>query len=162
MKRRADSAFTLVELIVVMALLAIVLALSAPSLGRSMRERSLADEATRFLAATEYARDEAVSQGVPMIVWLDPRGQSFGVEQKAGFESDETRTKEFVVNPDITFASDATRKTNGAIVAVEFSPDGTPVATSVEEIRVSDRFQNRLTLTQTEDGWGYEILKEAR
>jgi type II secretion system protein H len=162
MKHRAAFAFTLVELVVVMALLAIVLALSAPSLGRSMRERSLADEATRFLAATEYARDEAVSQGVPTIVWLDPNGRSFGVESKAGFEGNETRAKEFAVHPDITFNCDATRKTNGVIVAMEFSPDGTPLPTNVEEVRVKDRLQNELALARTKDGWGYEIVKEVR
>jgi type II secretion system protein H len=162
MKPRAAHAFTLVELIVVMALLAIVLALSAPSLGRSMRERSLADEAARFLAATEYARNEAVSQGLPMIVWLDPQGRSFGVEPRAGFEGDDSRAKDFTAHPDVTFASEAARRVGGVIVAAEFSPEGTLLATSVGEVRVQDRFQNQLTLAQTEDGWGYEIVQETR
>jgi type II secretion system protein H len=162
MKPRVAHAFTLVELIVVMALLAMVLALSAPSLGRSMRERGLADEAARFLAATEYARNEAVSQGVPMIVWLDPQGQGFGVEPRAGFDGDAARAKDFAAHPDVTFVSNATRRMGGVIVAAEFSPEGTLLPTSVGEIQVQDRFQNQITLAQTEDGWGYEIVTEAR
>ena len=74
--------FTLIELIFVMALLTVVVGFAAPSLARSMRQRNLDGEATRLLAATEYARDEAVSQGVPMTVWINPDTQRFGVEPK--------------------------------------------------------------------------------
>ena len=56
-RARQPSAFTLVELIIVMALLAVVVAVAAPTLGRSMRERNLADEMARLLSATEYARN---------------------------------------------------------------------------------------------------------
>ena len=61
-----------------MALLAIVAALSVPSMSRSIRSRNVSGEAARFVAATEYGRDEAVSQGVPMIVWIDSAAQRFG------------------------------------------------------------------------------------
>src|ERR1051325_1837454 len=91
MRRRNDMAarpapgFTLVELILVMALLATLMALAAPSLSRSMRQRNLSQEATRFVALTESARDEAVSQGVPMVVWIDPVGGRFGMGPKTGY-----------------------------------------------------------------------------
>ena len=88
---RFSPGFTLAELVVVMALLAIVAALSVPSMSRSIRARNLRGEAARFVAATEYGRDEAVSQGVPMIVWIDAKAQRYGIEPKAGFDSDETR-----------------------------------------------------------------------
>ena len=54
-----------------MALLCVILGVAAPSLSRSMRQRNLTQEAARLLAATEYARDEAISRGVPMAVWID-------------------------------------------------------------------------------------------
>ena len=53
-RARSAEGFTLVELIIVMTLLAIVAALSVPSLSRSMRQRNLDEEATRLLALTEY------------------------------------------------------------------------------------------------------------
>src|SRR5437868_4204065 len=95
--------FTLVELILVMVLLTVVAAFAAPSLSRSMRQRNLAGEAARFVAATEYARDEAVSQGVPMTVWIDPSSQRFGVEAKTGYDASLTRDRDFVLNPDTHF-----------------------------------------------------------
>jgi type II secretion system protein H len=158
--RRPAFAFTLVELIVVMALLAVVLALSAPSLSRSMRQRSLDDEAARFHAATEYARNEAVSQGVPMIVWLDPEGLGFGVEARQGFVGDDTRNREFTLHEDIHLESDEKTKTNGVIVAMEFAPDGSPAASSVEEVRFIWRDEPPVHVAKTKDGWGYEIVKE--
>jgi len=152
--------FTLVELIIVMMLLATVTALSLPTLSRSMRQRHLAGEAARFLALTEYARDEAISQGVPTILWIDPASGRFGVEAKAGFTGDERRAREFEVNPDVHFEADAVPTKNGVAKAVEFAPDGTPDESSVESLRIADRFGSALTVARTLGRDSYEILKE--
>jgi len=154
--------FTLVELIIVMALLAVIAAISMPSLGRSMRERNLKDEAARFLAVTEYARNEAASQGVPMTVWIDPATQRFGVEAKTGYEGEESRAKHFALNPDVRFELERTATRNGLIDVAEFSPEGAPAAASIDAVKMADRFGGTLTLSRTADGWSYEILKEPR
>ena len=159
---RAALGFTLVELIFVMALLTIVAALAAPSLSRSMRQRNLDGEAARFLAATEYARDEAVSQGVPMTVWIDPAAQRFGVEPKTGYEGSTTRDREFAVNPDVQFEIPIVATKGGVIEAVEFQPDGSPGTSSLDSVRLVDRFKSALTVARTSDGWSYEIIKEAQ
>ena len=156
------SGFTLVELVIVMTLLAVVAALSVPAMSRSIRARNLRDEATRFLAATEYGRDEAVSQGVPMTVWIDPAKQQFGVEPKAGFVGAEARSREFTVNPDIHFQIDKVAGSDGQVPVVEFAPDGVPGMTTMETVRLVDRFASTITLVRTTDGWGYEIQKEAK
>jgi prepilin-type N-terminal cleavage/methylation domain-containing protein len=159
---RPTAAFTLVELILVMALLAIVMALSAPSLSRSLRERHLKDEATRFLALTEYGRSEAESLGVPMIVWIDPTTQRYGIEPKAGFEDVDARNRDFTLNPDIHLEFDKAVASGGLVEAIEFSPDGTPTLSSIDAVRLVDRFDSVFTVARTSDGWGYEILKEAK
>ena len=157
---RISSGFTLVELIVVMTLLAIMAALCAPAMSRSIRARNLNGEAARFIAATEYGRDEAVSQGVPMTVWIDPATQRFGVEPRAGFEGIESRNREFAVNADIHFEMDSTAA--GIVQAVEFTPDGVPTVASLESVRLVDRFESVVTVVRTKDGWGYEIAKEGK
>src|SRR5688572_16541824 len=101
MRARHPSAFTLVELIIVMALLAIVMAVAAPTLSRSMKERNLAGEMARLLSATEYARSEAVSQGVPMVIWIDPGSRRIGIEPKQGFDGEPSRNREYTWNEDI-------------------------------------------------------------
>ena len=154
--------FTLVELVVVMALLAVAAALAAPVMSRSIRGRNIKGEATRFIAATEYARDEAVSQGVPMTVWIDPATQRFGVEPRAGFEGVESHNREFAVNADIHFEMDSATAVTGIVQAVEFSPDGVPTTASMETVRLVDRFESTVTIARTQDGWGYEIVKEGK
>ena len=154
--------FTLVELIIVMALLAVVTAIAVPSLSRSLRQRNLNDEASRLLALTEYARDEAVSQGVPMNVWIDPNAQRFGVEAKAGYDGDDARTREFALNPDIHFEIDRGATHGGVVDAMEFAPDGSAATSSIDALRLEDRFNAAVTLARTSDGWSYEIVKEQR
>ena len=159
---RRASAFTLVEMIIVMALLAIVMAIAAPSLSRSMKERNLPDEAARFLAATEYARSEAESQGVPMVIWVDPTNHRLGIEAKAGFDGEPSRTKEFTWNEDIRFETDQKAASGQTIDLVEFGPDGAPTEASVDSVRLVDRFGAALTVARTTDRWSYEILRDAK
>ena len=157
---RIPAGFTLVELIVVMTLLAIMAAFSAPVMSRSIRARNLNGEAARFIAATEYGRDEAVSQGVPMTVWINPATQRFGVEPRAGFAGIESRKREFAVNADIHFEME--NAAAGMVQAVEFAPDGVPTVASVETVRLVDRFESQVIVVRTKDGWGYEIQKEGK
>ncbi len=154
-------AFTLVELIVVMAVLALVLALSAPSLSRSMRQRNLEAEAVRFLAATEYGRNEAISQGVPMVLWIDEKARSFGVEPKSGFIGDASRIREFTLHPDVEIELEKTIGKNAKVQPIEFAPDGAPATTNVEMVILKDRSAS-VALARTTDGWSYEILEEEK
>ena len=160
-KSRWMRAFTLIELILVMALLATFVALAAPSLSRSFKARGLDGEATQLLAVTEYARDEAVSQGVPMTVWIDPTSGHFGVQIKEGFDGDAAREKTWTLGSDTHFDPvDAEAGADSHTVAAEFAPEGTLAPESLAAIRIVARSSDAISLTQTADGWGYEIVKE--
>jgi type II secretion system protein H len=162
--RRSEvrAGFTLVELLLVMALLAVCAAFSAPLLSRSLHDRNLKDEANRFLALTEYARNEAASQGVPMTVWIDPQSQRFGTEAKTGFEGDESRARDFEINADVHFELDRAATRNGLIDVAAFTPDGAAELTNLDAVRLVDRFGGNLTIARTSDGYGYEILQEQK
>ncbi|NJM55576.1 MAG: prepilin-type N-terminal cleavage/methylation domain-containing protein, partial [Verrucomicrobiae bacterium] len=58
-------AFTLIELMLVMALLIVTTTFLAPQLSEFFRGRSLDSEAKRFLALTRLAQSRAVAEGVP-------------------------------------------------------------------------------------------------
>ena len=110
---------------------------------------------------TEYARDEAISQGVPISLWIDPETKRFGVEAKTGFPTDKTREREFFLDTDIHFDLDDNTKTqDGLVIAAEFDPDGTPADTSMDSIRLVDRSDSAIALERTDNDWGYEIVKE--
>lgn len=160
---RVSQAFTLVELILVMALLATLLAVSAPLLSRSFKLRALEQEATQLLAATEYARDEAVSQGVPMSVWIDIANGACGVTTQSGYEGNPSRERTWFLPADVHFESIAApTDPSGRAIAAQFDPDGSLDLESVGSISLVARNDESITLTQTEDGWGYEIVKEAQ
>ena len=143
-----------------MGLLALVAALAVPSLSGSTRQRTLNDEAMRFLSLVEYCRNEAISQGVQMTVWIDPQGQRFGVEPRTGYDGADSRTREYRTHPDITFQTEKIKKSGTTLIAVECSPDGSISTASVETIRLVDTHNTTVTVSRTLDGLGYEIVKE--
>jgi type II secretion system protein H len=152
--------FTLIELILVLALLAIIMALSAPMLSRSLRQRGVDQEASRFLALLEYGRSEAVSQGVPMMIWLAPTTGRYGVEAKAGFAGNSTRVRTYTVAKGVTVTAEQGVTANGVLQAVEFAPDGWPVEGGAETVRFSDSNGSAIAVTHTTDRWGYELTRE--
>ncbi|MCL2640901.1 MAG: prepilin-type N-terminal cleavage/methylation domain-containing protein, partial [Phycisphaerales bacterium] len=54
--------FTLVELILVLVIATVAVSIAAPSLTNFVRSRDLTNTANRFVAATRYARTEAMAQ----------------------------------------------------------------------------------------------------
>ena len=160
---RASQAFTLVELILVMALLTTLLALSAPTILRSFKGRDLDQDATLLFAVTEYARSEAVSQGVPMSVWIDPGTGSFGVHASDGYAGDARREKTCALSTGVRFdAVEAETDQSGRPVLATFEPEGTlDPESSIAALRLLKGDAAAISLEQTGDGWGYEIVKEA-
>lgn len=154
--------FTLVEFILVMALLATVMALSAPMLAGFFRQRTLEQEAVRFVALTEFGRSEAVSQGIPMVVWVDPLSGDFGLEPKAGYRARETVRREYLLHPEVRFELEESPSSRDAMVDVaEFGPDGTLSLESLERVVLVDKRGAELVVAQSTNGWRYEVLKTA-
>ena len=161
-----------------MALLVVFMGLVVPSVSRSLRQRNLEQEAARLLALTEYARDEAAGQGVPMDVWVDAGNKLFGVEPKAGYIGSAARAKSFQLSDEMHFdavsggvtvqpgagagvSMPQGQATHGGITAAEFAPDGTLDPTSVASIRIADHTNTGVSVSQTTDGYGYQIVKDA-
>src|SRR5690242_12890691 len=68
---RISAAFTLIELILVMMILAIAVSFTAPALANFFHGRSLDYEARRLLSLTRQGQSRAVSEGVPVELWFD-------------------------------------------------------------------------------------------
>jgi type II secretion system protein H len=82
----ASRGFTLIELILVMALLVVVLSIAAPSLSRFFRGRDLESEAHRFLALTRYGQNLAVSEGIPYLLWIDRENREYGLRAELSLD----------------------------------------------------------------------------
>jgi prepilin-type N-terminal cleavage/methylation domain-containing protein len=80
--------FTLIELILVMAILTIAVSITAPALANFFRGRTLDSEARRLLACTRQGQSRAVSEGVPAEMWFDSSRNAIGLEVDATYEPD--------------------------------------------------------------------------
>ena len=70
---RQQRGFTLIELILVMMLLIIMVTIVTPKLMAFFNGRKLDSEVRQFVALTHYAQSRAVSEGVPMLLWVDSK-----------------------------------------------------------------------------------------
>jgi prepilin-type N-terminal cleavage/methylation domain-containing protein len=78
-RRRDHAAFSLLELILVMAILALASGMAAPSLGRFSRGRVALDSAAQLLAVIQYAQDRAINTGAAHRLELDASAGTYRV-----------------------------------------------------------------------------------
>ncbi len=165
-------AFTLVELILVMALLGVVLAIGAPSLGRFFQGRVLNSEVHRFIGLTRYAQSRAVSEGIPMVIWIDPEEQTYGLQAETTYTETDPHAVEFKWGKDLEIEPDAV-PTSGWVPgeedwrettiiarnrpALRFTPDGFIAPTSPKRIVIRGEEQGEIWIVQSRTGLHYEI-----
>ena len=126
-KRPQTSAgFTLIELILVMTMLVIVLAVAAPSLSRFFRGRTLDSETKRFLALTRYGQSRAVSEGVPMLLWIDPQQGAYGLQADSSYVEQDTLVREYKVSPDVQVEVEQSPVAKKLATVWKGSPGGLP------------------------------------
>ncbi len=65
---RAPAGFTLIELMIVLAIVAILLRMAAPGLSRQASARALAAQSSEFMAALRFARAQALQRGSDVTV----------------------------------------------------------------------------------------------
>ena len=128
-------AFTLIELVLVLALLAIAVAVAAPSLSRFFRGRTLDNEARRLLSLTRYAQSRAISEGVPMLLWLKPQTGEFGLQSETTYTDTDPRAVDYTLSADLQMEADSLAFTGeslwkqaelktGSRQVIRFTPDG--------------------------------------
>ena len=176
----AARAFTLIELILVMALLTVVISLTAPKLSRFFHGRTLDSEARRLLALTRSGQSRAVSEGLPMNLWVDADEGEFGLEAERSFETSDPKALEFTLDSrlqievvDRTIAAPvnslnrarqaSTASTprlalvRGDLPTIRFLPDGSIGETSPQKLHLVSAEGDSLWLAQSSDGLSYEI-----
>jgi prepilin-type N-terminal cleavage/methylation domain-containing protein len=172
-------AFTLIELILVMALLTIAVSTTAPTLSRFFRGRTLEAEARRLLALTHIGQSRAVSEGVPVNLWVDPEEGSFGLEAEPSYEENDPKAIIKSIDPGLQIeaitrtlvaTNTMTRVLGSSTVSVpkaqlihptlptiRFLPDGSISDSSPQSLRLIGRDGESLWLAQTRNRLNYEI-----
>ena len=163
-----------------MALLTIVISLTAPRLSRFFHGRTLDSEARRLLALTRSGQSRAVSEGVPMDLWVDADKGEFGLEAEPSFETSDPKAVAFALDsglkievlsrtvaaPTMTLnrARQASTASTPRVVLVRsslptirFLPDGSLSETSPPKLHLTSGDGGSLWLAQSRDGLNYEI-----
>jgi hypothetical protein len=166
-----------------MALLTIVISLTAPKLSRFFHGRTLDSEARRLLALTRSGQSRAVSEGLPMDLWVDAEQGTFGLEAEPSYETSDPKAVDFTLDDNLQL--EVVHKTVVAPVntvsalnpgqqpsiasvprvtlvhpnlpTIRFLPDGSISETSPQELRLTDRDGTSLWLRQARDRVNYEI-----
>lgn len=98
----SGAGFTLIELVFVMLILALGALFVAPSMSSFFHGRVLASEARRLLAVMHQGQSRAIAEGVPVILWLDAKEQSYGLSTQPGPGSARTQDSRYTLDPGLT------------------------------------------------------------
>jgi type II secretion system protein H len=133
--------FTLLELIVVMLIMATVLALAGPSLRGFFGSRQLQDTAAHVLALTQYARSQAISEGIIYRLNFSTSQKTYWITawRRGTFRQLQTEMgRTYTVPKDLILEIDDLGR-EGQDNFVEFLPDGTATAATIRLIERSGR-----------------------
>ena len=128
--------FTLLELILVMIILSTVLAMAAPSLRGFFGSRKTHDEAAQILALTQFARSQAISEGIIYRLNFDTKERTYWLtaQQSGAFEQLKIEFGQIFTLPnDIIAELDDVEKEDNELF-LEFTPQGTVTAGTVRLI----------------------------
>jgi prepilin-type N-terminal cleavage/methylation domain-containing protein len=160
---RRGGAFTLIELIIVLALLSSVLALSAPRLAKFFQGRTLVSETKRFVALTRYAQSMAVSEGIPIVLWVDVPSGEYGLEPEAGFALTETLSprlaedRVYAVAEGLEIEIEQPGLTRRELPRILFLPEGTIGQESIETLMFEDKTGERRWVALSRNRLRYEL-----
>jgi type II secretion system protein H len=180
---RGVSGFTLIELILVMTVLTIAVSVTAPALANFFRGRVLDSEARRLLALTRQGQSRAVSEGIPMELWIDSRESKFGLEAEPSYETTDTKAVEFSLDSDLQLESSndgqnraltvnrfssptASSATGGQVLSrhaelprIRFLADGSISESSPQKLILTGRDGITIAVAQSRNGMCYEITR---
>lgn len=153
--------FTLIELILVLALLVIVTSLAAPAMSNFIRGQALDSEARRLMALIHAGQSRAVSEGMPMVLWVDEKQGTYGLQAETTGQNGDPKAENLSLDENLQIAvvntgSLGTTKFHG-LPAIRFMPDGTADENSPQMLRLTDAKGHALWLIEARDRNGYEI-----
>jgi len=149
-----SSGFTLLELILVLALLTAIIAVAAPDLRLFLRGRDVTEECRRIVALTRHARNEAISRGQCVELWIDSsqalyglRGESASVEGPAEVE--------FSLGETLALAPEDEEVEGESVIL--FWPDGTIDEESPQRFELTEDGELRYTIALAENRLEYVV-----
>jgi Tfp pilus assembly protein FimT len=162
-------AFTLVELILVMSVILVVISIVSPQLKNFFHGRTVDSEARRLLALTRAGQARAVSEGIPMVLWIDAPHGTYGLEAEPSYEDHDAREQDYtleselkiqVVNAGGKSAVNSTNLIHADLPQIRFLPDGSYDENSPAALGLSGQTGSPLWVAQSRSHLNYEIRNQ--
>jgi type II secretion system protein H len=154
-------AFTLIELILVLALLVIITSLAVPAMAKFIRGRALDSEARRLSALMHAAQSRAVSEGMPMLLWVNEKTASYGLEAETSGKDGDAKAEELMVDSTLKISvmnlGTGEQTTDKSLPAIRFLADGTVDENSPQTLKLTDSDGFSRWLAETPLRTGYEV-----
>jgi len=154
-------AFTLIELVLVLALLVVITSLAAPAMSNFIRGRALDSEARRLFSLMHAAQSRAVSEGMPMVLWVDQKNGSYGFQAETTGKTGDAKAENLTLDTTLQIAvlnlglSTPTMLNN--LPAIRFLADGSVDESSPQTIQLTDSTGVSRWLIESRNHTGYEI-----
>ena len=157
-------------------MLLVVVGISFPTLKSFFRGRTLDSEARRFLSLTRYAQSRAVSEGLPMLVWVDAQEGSYGLQVQTGYVDLDRKAVEYQIDRDLSVEVSAppvglplsqqkrTALQLGNLPAIRINAEGFIEDTSPETVvfrQAEYGTERSLWVTQSGNRLNYEVSSSA-
>jgi len=154
-------AFTLIELILVLALLVIITSLAAPAMANFIRGRALDSEARRLFALMHAAQSRAVSEGMPMVLWVDEKSGAYGFQSETTGPGGDPKAENMPLDSTLQIAvlntGMATPTMFNNLPAIRYLADGTVDENSPQTLQLTDSTGISRWLIESRDHTGYAI-----
>lgn len=153
----------MIELIVVLGLLAAILGITAPTLGRFFGGRAITEETRRFVALTQHGSNQAINEGVPMVLWIEEQQGEYGLRPESGYPTNRFNSFRYQVHDDLSLEVEATtlnQLNTTKTPSILFLPDGSISENSLYSIVIKDRREGQQRIAQTYNRLGFEVRNE--
>lgn len=125
-----------------------------------------------MVSLIRYGQSRAVSEGVPVILWIDPRRRTYGLEQESGFTDGDGKALRFQMSQGLQMevtdlppirpvvsgqAAQLALQTDPTVPRLHFQPDGFIGETSPQTVVIRQGNQDSIWITQTRNRLSYEI-----
>jgi type II secretion system protein H len=160
-RSKSSRAFTLIELILVLALLVVATSMVAPRMAEFIRGRALDSEARRFYALIHAGQSRAVSEGMPIMLWIDEKQSGYGIEEETPGKNGDPKKEELQLDSTLQIAVVNTGATAPITLrnlpAIRFLTDGTIDEKSPQKLKLTDYAGVSLWLVENKTRTGYEV-----
>jgi len=153
--------FTLMELVLVLTLITVAVSIVAPQMSNFMRGRALDSEARRLAALMHAGQARAVSEGMPMVLWIDDKKGQYGLQEETPPKGGDTQAENLtfdenvqVTTQNVTGGSGTT--TFNGLPAIRFLPDGTVDQNSPQILQMTEDNET-MVFTELQTKTGYEV-----